>query len=394
MSIWSHAHMKKVAILGSTGSIGTQALDVIREQSAHFQVELLSCGNNVDLLVKQALEFKPNAVVIGDTSKLEQTKDILFPQGIKVFAGADALEQAVQMEGIELVLTALVGYAGLRPTMAAIEAGKHIALANKETLVVAGELVTKAARAKGVNLYPVDSEHSAIFQCLAGEWQNPIEKIVLTASGGPFRGWTREELAKATKAQALKHPNWNMGAKITIDSASMMNKGLEAIEAKWLFELRPDQIEIIVHPQSIIHSIVQFRDGSMKSQLGLPDMKLPIQYAMAYPDRLPTNWPRFDFAKCTAFTFERPDLGAFRNLALAMEAMDRGGNAPCVLNAANEVAVDLFLSDRIGFLEMSDLIAHTMEAVPFIPEPELADLEASDAEARRVALEPTPAWKS
>lgn len=394
MSIWSHAHMKKVAILGSTGSIGTQALDVIREQSAHFQVELLSCGNNVDLLVKQALEFKPNAVVIGDTSKLEQTKDILFPQGIKVFAGADALEQAVQMEGIELVLTALVGYAGLRPTMAAIEAGKHIALANKETLVVAGELVTKAARAKGVNLYPVDSEHSAIFQCLVGEWQNPIEKIVLTASGGPFRGWTREELAKATKAQALKHPNWNMGAKITIDSASMMNKGLEAIEAKWLFELRPDQIEIIVHPQSIIHSIVQFRDGSMKSQLGLPDMKLPIQYAMAYPDRLPTNWPRFDFAKCTAFTFERPDLGAFRNLALAMEAMDRGGNAPCVLNAANEVAVDLFLSDRIGFLEMSDLIAHTMEAVPFIPEPELADLEASDAEARRVALEPTPAWKS
>ena len=394
MSIWSHAHMKKVAILGSTGSIGTQALDVIREQSAHFQVELLSCGNNVDLLVKQALEFKPNAVVIGDTTKLEQTKDILFPQGIKVFAGADALEQAVQMEGIELVLTALVGYAGLRPTMAAIEAGKHIALANKETLVVAGELVTKAARAKGVNLYPVDSEHSAIFQCLAGEWQNPIEKIVLTASGGPFRGWTREELAKATKAQALKHPNWNMGAKITIDSASMMNKGLEAIEAKWLFELRPDQIEIIAHPQSIIHSIVQFRDGSMKSQLGLPDMKLPIQYAMAYPDRLPTNWPRFDFAKCTAFTFERPDLGAFRNLALAMEAMDRGGNAPCVLNAANEVAVDLFLSDRIGFLEMSDLIAHTMEAVPFIPEPELADLEASDAEARRVALEPTPAWKS
>ncbi|MBK9626644.1 MAG: 1-deoxy-D-xylulose-5-phosphate reductoisomerase [Flavobacteriales bacterium] len=394
MSIWSQAHMKKVAILGSTGSIGTQALDVIREQSAHFQVELLSCGNNVDLLVKQALEFKPNAVVIGDTSKLEQTKDILFPQGIKVFAGADALEQAVQMEGIELVLTALVGYAGLRPTMAAIEAGKHIALANKETLVVAGELVTKAARAKGVNLYPVDSEHSAIFQCLVGEWQNPIEKIVLTASGGPFRGWTREELAKATKAQALKHPNWNMGAKITIDSASMMNKGLEAIEAKWLFELRPDQIEIIVHPQSIIHSIVQFRDGSMKSQLGLPDMKLPIQYAMAYPDRLPTNWPRFDFAKCTAFTFERPDLGAFRNLALAMEAMDRGGNAPCVLNAANEVAVDLFLSDRIGFLEMSDLIAHTMEAVPFIPEPELADLEASDAEARRVALEPTPAWKS
>ncbi|MBL7939687.1 MAG: 1-deoxy-D-xylulose-5-phosphate reductoisomerase [Flavobacteriales bacterium] len=386
--------MKKIAILGSTGSIGTQALDVVREQPDHFEVELLTCGSNVDLLLKQALEFKPNAVVIGDTSRLPEVKDILFPAGIKAYAGAEALEQCVRMEDIELVLTALVGYAGLRPTLAAIDAGKHIALANKETLVVAGELVTKAAAAKGVNIYPVDSEHSAIFQCLAGEWHNPIEKIVLTASGGPFRGWSRDQLAEVTKAQALKHPNWDMGAKITIDSASLMNKGLEAIEAKWLFNLRKEQIEIIVHPQSIIHSIVQFCDGSMKAQMGLPDMKLPIQYAMAYPDRLATTWPRFDFTRYPALTFEQPDLAAFKNLALALEAMDKGGNAPCVLNAANEVAVDLFLKERIGFLEMSDLIAHTLEAVPFIPKPELADLEASDAEARRMALESTTAWNS
>lgn len=385
---------KRIAILGSTGSIGTQALDVVREQPEHFQVELLTCGNNVELLVKQALEFKPNAVVIGDPARLAEVKDILFPAGIKAYAGAEALEQCVRMEDIELVLTALVGYAGLRPTLAAIDAGKHIALANKETLVVAGELVTKAAAAKGVNIYPVDSEHSAIFQCLSGEWHNPIEKIVLTASGGPFRGWSREQLAKVTKAQALKHPNWEMGAKITIDSASLMNKGLEAIEAKWLFNLRKDQIEIIVHSQSIIHSIVQFCDGSMKAQMGVPDMKLPIQYAMAYPDRLPTTWPRFDFTKYPSLTFEQPDLASFRNLALALEAMDKGGNAPCVLNAANEVAVELFLKERIGFLEMSDLIAHTLETVPFIPKPELADLEASDAEARRTALESTPAWNS
>jgi 1-deoxy-D-xylulose-5-phosphate reductoisomerase len=386
---------KRIAILGSTGSIGTQALDVVREQPEHFQVELLSCGNNVDLLIKQALEFTPNAVVIGDPAKLEQVKEVLFPAGIKAYAGAEALEQAVTMEGIDLVLTALVGYAGLRPTLAAIAAGKHIALANKETLVVAGELVTKAAREKGVNIYPVDSEHSAIFQCLAGEWHNPIEKIVLTASGGPFRGRNREELAKVTKAQALKHPNWDMGAKITIDSASLMNKGLEAIEAKWLFDLRKDQIEIIVHPQSIIHSIVQFRDGSMKAQMGLPDMKLPIQYAMAYPDRLSTTWPRFDFLNYPALTFEQPDLSTFRNLALALDAMDRGGNAPCVLNAANEVAVELFLRDAIGFLEMSDLVEHCLQTVSFIPNPSLPDLEASDAEARRVARAGIPsAWTS
>jgi 1-deoxy-D-xylulose-5-phosphate reductoisomerase len=326
---------------------------------------------------------------------LEQVKEVLFPAGIKAYAGAEALEQAVTMEGIDLVLTALVGYAGLRPTLAAIAAGKHIALANKETLVVAGELVTKAAREKGVNIYPVDSEHSAIFQCLAGEWHNPIEKIVLTASGGPFRGRTRDDLAKVAKAQALKHPNWDMGAKITIDSASLMNKGLEAIEAKWLFDLRKDQIEIIVHPQSIIHSIVQFRDGSMKAQMGLPDMKLPIQYAMAYPDRLSTTWPRFDFLNYPALTFEQPDLSTFRNLALALDAMDRGGNAPCVLNAANEVAVELFLRDAIGFLQMSDLVEHCLQTVSFIPNPSLPDLEASDAEARRVARAGIPsAWTS
>ncbi|HRH37450.1 MAG TPA: 1-deoxy-D-xylulose-5-phosphate reductoisomerase, partial [Flavobacteriales bacterium] len=332
MNTCPHEHMKKIAILGSTGSIGTQALEVVREQPEHFQVELLTCGTKVDQLIQQAIEFKPNAVVIGDVSQLDRVKDVLFPLGVKVFAGADALEQSVTMESIDVVLTALVGYAGLRPTLAAIEAGKSIALANKETLVVAGELVTKAARAKGVNIYPVDSEHSAIFQCMAGEWHNPIEKIVLTASGGPFRGKTRAELASVTKAQALKHPNWDMGAKITIDSASLMNKGLEAIEAKWLFNLKKEQIEIIVHPQSIIHSMVQFKDGSMKAQMGLPDMKLPIQYALAFPERLTTNWPRFNFTNYPALTFEQPDLNTFRNLALALEAMANGGNAPCVLN--------------------------------------------------------------
>lgn len=387
--------MKRIAILGSTGSIGTQALEVVREQPEQFQVELLTCGNRVDLLIEQALEFKPNAVVIGDAAQLPRVKDALFPRGIKAYAGPEALEQAVAMEGIDTVLTALVGYAGLKPTLAAIDAGKTIALANKETLVVAGALVTKAAREKAVNIYPVDSEHSAIFQCLAGEWENPIEKIVLTASGGPFRGKSREELAAATKAQALKHPNWDMGAKITIDSASLMNKGLEAIEAKWLFNLKKEQIEIVVHPQSIIHSVVQFRDGSMKAQMGLPDMKLPIQYALSFPQRLATNWPRFDFTAYPSLTFEQPDLATFRNLALALDAMDRGGNAPCVLNAANEVAVELFLKDAIGFLEMSDLVEHCLARVPFTPDPQLADLMASDAEARRLAREHVPsAWRS
>ena len=386
---------KGIAILGSTGSIGTQALDVVREHPGHFQVELLTAGRNADLLIAQALEFKPNAVVIADTPQLDRVKDALFPQGIKVYGGLEAIAQAVTMDGIDVVLTAMVGYAGLRPTLAAIGAGKTIALANKETLVVAGEPITRAAREAGVNIYPVDSEHSAIFQCLVGEWHNPIEKIVLTASGGPFRGRTREELATVTKAQALKHPNWDMGAKITIDSASLMNKGLEAIEAKWLFSLRPDQIEIVVHPQSIIHSLVQFRDGSMKAQLGLPDMKLPIQYALAFPDRLPTSWPRFDFADYGSLSFEAPDLGTFRNLALALEAMARGGTAPCVLNAANEVAVEAFLQDRIGFLEMSDLIADLMDRVPHVASPDLEALEATDSETRRLAYERIPtAWNS
>ena len=386
---------KGIAILGSTGSIGTQALDVVREHPGHFQVELLTAGRNADLLIAQALEFKPNAVVIADTPQLDRVKDALFPQGIKVYGGLEAIAQAVTMDGIDVVLTAMVGYAGLRPTLAAIGAGKTIALSNKETLVVAGEPITRAAREAGVNIYPVDSEHSAIFQCLVGEWHNPIEKIVLTASGGPFRGRTREELATVTKAQALKHPNWDMGAKITIDSASLMNKGLEAIEAKWLFSLRPEQIEIVVHPQSIIHSLVQFRDGSMKAQLGLPDMKLPIQYALAFPDRLPTSWPRFDFADYGSLTFEAPDLGTFRNLALALEAMARGGTAPCVLNAANEVAVEAFLQDRIGFLEMSDLIADLMDRVPHVASPDLEALEATDSETRRLAYERIPtAWNS
>jgi 1-deoxy-D-xylulose-5-phosphate reductoisomerase len=379
----------RLAILGSTGSIGTQALQVVREQKEHFDVELLTCGNNAELLIAQAKEFSPNAVVIGDESKYALVRDALQPLDIKVFAGAKSIEQAVTMEGIDTVLTAMVGYAGLRPTMAAISAGKSIALANKETLVVAGELITQLAREKAVNIYPVDSEHSAIFQCLAGEWENPIEKIVLTASGGPFRGRTRTELATVTRAQALKHPNWDMGAKITIDSASLMNKGLEAIEAKWLFHLKAEQIDIVVHPQSIIHSLVQFRDGSMKAQMGLPDMKLPIQYALAYPTRLPTDWPRFDFTQFPALTFEQPDMATFQNLALALEAMARGGNAPCVLNAANEVAVAAFLQDRIGFLEMSDLIADSLAKATFVPLPTLEDLEASDAETRRHAA----TWK-
>ncbi|MBL8011638.1 MAG: 1-deoxy-D-xylulose-5-phosphate reductoisomerase [Flavobacteriales bacterium] len=386
---------KRIAILGSTGSIGTQALEVVREQPARFAVELLTAGRNSDLLIEQALAFRPNAVVIGDTAQLARVKDALFAHGIKVYGGEEAIAQAVAMADIDMVLTAMVGYAGLRPTLAAIEAGKPIALANKETLVVAGELVTAAARAKGVNILPVDSEHSAIFQCLVGEWQNPIEKVVLTASGGPFRGRTRDQLATVTKAQALKHPNWDMGAKITIDSASLMNKGLEAIEAKWLFHLRPDQVEIVVHPQSIVHSLVQFRDGSLKAQLGLPDMKLPIQYAMAYPDRLDTSWPRFDFAQYPALTFEPPDLGTFRNLALALDALQRGGNAPCVLNAANEIAVELFLQDRIGFLEMSDLIEERLAKATFVPRPTLEDLVASDDETRRSARTwASPAWNS
>lgn len=377
--------MKNIAILGSTGSIGTQALDVIEEQHEHFQVEVLTAANNCDLLIEQALKFRPNAVVICNEEHFDKVRDTLWEHDIKVYAGQAALSQVVEMENIDIVLTALVGFAGLKPTVAAIRAGKHIALANKETLVVAGEIVTQEAQKAGVNIYPVDSEHSAIFQCMAGEWSNPIEKIYLTASGGPFRGKTRDELAHVTKAQALKHPNWDMGAKITIDSASMMNKGLEVIEAKWLFNLKNEQIDVIVHPQSIIHSIVQFEDGSMKAQMGLPDMKLPIQYALAYPQRLKASFPRFNFADYAALNFEAPDLKTFRNLQLAFDALEKGGNAPCVLNAANEVAVAAFLNDEVGFLEMSDLIERTLQDVPFIANPTLEELFDSDTAAREAS---------
>lgn len=378
---------KKLAILGSTGSIGTQALDVIAANPDSFIVEVLAAGNNADLLIQQALKFKPNVVVINDVSKLAKVKDALLDEGIKVYGGEDALADVVQMESVDLVLAAIVGYAGLRSTLAAIKAGKQIALANKETLVVAGELITRTARENAVNLYPVDSEHSAIFQCLAGEFHNPIEKIYLTASGGPFRGKTRDQLAHVTKAEALKHPNWSMGAKITIDSATLMNKGLEVIEAKWLFHLRPDQIDVIVHPQSIIHSIVQFTDGSMKAQMGLPDMKLPIQYAFGYPNRLKSDFPRFDFLKYPALTFEQPDRDTFACLDLAFTALRIGGNASCVINAANEVAVEAFLNDKIGFLDIADVIEQALGKATFIATPTYDDYIASDKEARKRAAE-------
>ncbi len=384
---------RKVAILGSTGSIGTQAIEVIQEQKQHFEVELLAAHNNAELLIKQAIAVQPNAVVIGNEDKYLMVKEALQPHDIKVFAGAEALEQAVTMEGIDVVLTAMVGYAGLKPTLAAIGAGKQIALANKETLVVAGELVTALAREKGVNIYPVDSEHSAIFQCLAGEFDytikngTAVEKIYLTASGGPFRGKDNAFLSTVKKEQALKHPNWEMGAKITIDSASLMNKGLEVIEAKWLFGLKAEQIDVIVHPQSIVHSIVQFVDGSMKAQMGLPDMKLPIQYALAYPYRLPASFPRFDFINYPSLTFEKPDTKTFRNLAIAFEAMRVGGNMPCIINAANEVVVESFLKDKIGFLEMSDVIEACMQKASFVKTPTIDDYVASDKEVRALAYE-------
>ncbi|MDH4058855.1 MAG: 1-deoxy-D-xylulose-5-phosphate reductoisomerase, partial [Cyclobacteriaceae bacterium] len=361
--------IKSIAILGSTGSIGQQALEVIQSQRDSFQVEVLTAQNNADLLIQQALAFKPNLVVIANEALYEQVNIALMPHNIKVFTGYDALSSAVQMDTVDVVLTALVGYSGLKPTLTAIEAGKDIALANKETLVVAGELVTSLARDKGVNIYPIDSEHSAIFQCMVGEFHNKIEKIILTASGGPFRGLSYEQLKNVTKAQALKHPNWNMGSKITIDSATLMNKGLEVIEAKWLFGLTPDQVEVIVHPQSIIHSMVQFEDGSIKAQMGLPDMRLPIQFALTYPNRLKTDFERFDFSQYGSLTFEKPDTKTFRNLALSFEALRRGGNMPCVLNAANEVAVAEFLSDKIGFLAMSDIVEKCLDKMDFIKNP-------------------------
>ena len=374
-----------IAILGSTGSIGTQALDVVRAQPGRFRVEVLTAGRNADLLIAQALEFKPNAVAIADESQGQKVRDALWEHDIKAYSGQDAIAQLVEMDGIDIVLTALVGFAGLRPTMNAIAAGKHIALANKETLVVAGGPVMEAARQKGVDILPVDSEHSAIFQCLAGEFHNPIEKLILTASGGPFRGRKRDELATVTKAQALKHPNWEMGAKITIDSASLMNKGLEVIEARWLFDIPADRIEVVVHPQSIVHSGVQFEDGSMKVQMGLPDMKLPIQYALGYPQRLATTFPRFSFAEYPNLSFEQPDLATFRNLQLAYDALAAGGSAPCVLNAANEIAVAAFLEGEVGFLEMSDVVEHALNAVEHVAQPDIEALFGLDALAREAA---------
>ena len=378
--------VKTLALLGATGSIGTQALEVIRQQPGRFRVAVLSAQRQWELLAQQAREFRPAVVVIGDESCYQPLKAALADQpGTEVLAGAAALAEVVTRPEIDIVLTALMGYAGLLPTVAAIRAGKDIALANKETLVVAGELITGLVQQHDVRLLPVDSEHSAIFQCLVGEEQNPIEKIILTASGGPFRGRTAQQMETVTKAQALKHPNWDMGAKITIDSASLMNKGLEVIEAKWLFSLTNEQIDVVVHPQSIVHSLVQFQDGSLKAQLGLPDMKLPIQYALGYPQRLANAFPRFSFLDYPSLTFEAPDRAAFPNLELAFGAMRRGGNAPCVLNAANEVAVAAFLREQVGFRQMSDVVAGCLARVSYLAEPLLADLVATDAEARRVA---------
>ena len=378
---------KNIAILGSTGSIGTQALEVISNHPSLFEVEVLSANNNYSLLIEQAKKFKPNIVVITNEEKYKVVDHALNSLGIKVFSGEKSLSDVVQFESIDIVLTALVGYSGLKPTISAIKSGKNIALANKETLVVAGDLIIRLCQEYGVQIYPVDSEHSAIFQCLVGETYNPIEKIYLTASGGPFRGMKSDKLSSIKKEQALKHPNWEMGAKITIDSASLMNKGLEVIEAKWLFGLKENQIDVVVHPQSIVHSAVQFADGSIKAQLGLPDMKLPIQYALGFPKRLKNNFTRFSFLDYPNLTFEKPDFETFKNLQLAYLAMDRGGNAPCVLNAANEIAVAAFLKDKIGFLNMSDLIANCMEKITFVLEPSLEDYVETNKATRILAKE-------
>ena len=373
---------KLIAILGSTGSIGRQALEVIADNNELFEVYALTANNQVDLLIEQALRFRPEMVVIANEQHYLKLKEALTGLPIKVFAGNDSVAQIAEMQPIDIVLTAMVGYSGLKPTINAIKAGKKIALANKETLVVAGELICDLVKQYNSSIIPVDSEHSAIFQCLTGEGNNPIEKLILTASGGPFRTKSIAELKHVTSAQALKHPNWEMGAKITIDSASMMNKGFEIIEAKWLFGVSPEQIDVVVHPQSIIHSMVQFADGSIKAQLGLPDMKLPIQYAFTYPDRLKTNFPRLDFNICTQFTFEQPDTERFRNLAFAYYAMDRGGNMPCILNAANEIVVAEFLKDKIGFLQMSDIIEKVMAKAEFIANPSYEDYVKTDEMVR------------
>jgi 1-deoxy-D-xylulose-5-phosphate reductoisomerase len=378
---------RRIAILGSTGSIGRQALDIIRTHGEHFEAEVLTANNNASLLIEQALEFSPNAVVIADESAYAMVKEALEPHHIKVFAGEEALASIVEMETIDLVLAAIVGFAGLRSTMRAIESGKQLALANKESLVVAGDLITALAREKAVNIYPVDSEHSAIFQCLAGEFHNPVEKIYLTASGGPFYGKNSVELKNTTPAEALNHPKWNMGNKITIDSATLMNKGLEVIEARWLFNLKPSQIEVVVHPQSIIHSMVQFCDGSVKAQMGIPDMKLPIQYAFSYPARLKTDTPRIDFGMHTGLTFGKPDTETFRCLALAYEALNTGGNMPCILNAANEIAVGAFLNGQLGFNDIPGIIEQTMQKIKFIDKPGMSEYSDTDREARLVAAD-------
>jgi len=376
---------KRIAIFGSTGSIGTQALEVIRANPELFEVEILTAQTNDELLITQALEFRPNAVVIGDETRYQKLKEALSSTDIKVFAGEAALEEVAEFDTYDMMLAGIVGFAGLKPTLKAVEKGKAVGLANKETLVVAGDIVMQKAVENRVPIIPVDSEHSAIFQCLIGESRNPIEKIILTASGGPFLGKKPNFLVNVKRDHALQHPNWSMGAKISVDSATLMNKGLEMIEAKWLFNLRPNQIEVVIHPQSIIHSMVQFEDGSIKAQMGLPDMKLPIQYAMAFPGRIKNDFPRLNFKKYPALSFEEPDVKTFRNLALAMEALNKAGNMPCVLNAANEIAVWAFLRNRIGFLDMTALVEKTMENVTFIEKPTLQEYFESDGEARNFA---------
>ena len=380
-------NIKRIAIFGSTGSIGTQALEVIKANPDKFSAEILTAHNNYELLIEQALAFNPNVVVIGDEKKFSLVKDALSSTGVKVFAGEKALEEVAEMDCYDLLIAAIVGYAGLRPTLKAIGNAKTVALANKETLVVAGDIVMQKAVENRVPIIPVDSEHSAIFQCLVGETRNRIEKILLTASGGPFLGRKPNYLVNVKREHALQHPNWNMGAKITIDSATLMNKGLEMIEAKWLFNLKPEQIQVLIHPQSIIHSMVQFEDGSIKAQLGLPDMKLPIQYALGFPKRISNQFPRCDFKKVNTLSFEEPDIKTFRNLALAGEALNKGGNLPCVMNAANELAVYAFLRNRIGFLDMTDVIERTMEKVAFINNPTLEEYFESDGEARNYAAD-------
>ena len=387
MNIETNKKKKQIAILGSTGSIGTQALQVIEEHPDLYEAYALTANNRVELLIAQARKFQPEVVVIANEEKYAQLKEALSDLPIKVYAGIDAVCQIVEAGPVDMVLTAMVGYAGLKPTINAIRAKKAIALANKETLVVAGELINQLTQQYHTPILPVDSEHSAVFQCLAGEVGNPIEKVILTASGGPFRTCTLEQLKSVTKTQALKHPNWEMGAKITIDSASMMNKGFEVIEAKWLFDVTPDQVQVVVHPQSVIHSMVQFEDGAVIAQLGIPDMKLPIAYAFSFPTRMRSMAPRLDFNQYSTLTFEEPDMERFRNLAFAFEAARQGGNMPCILNAANEVVVAAFLQDRIGFLQMSDVIEQTMRKASFIVNPSYEDYVATDTEARRLAAE-------